>query len=451
MVASILTDFDFIQGKVCFVGVRELIEDYDRALAAGLDLPAESERALVVLRQALRASLDALLRDGTQTAGQLLARVGEDAPGCLRDLLARASRWESQPWFHPLVPTLRPPAGLVQALRFDGSPVVGLTAVGACRCASLGAGGTIHVWDSRSGDVQQTFVGRPSRFTCITADPHGRVLAAGCEDGTVVVWEVSSGRETCRFRAHRWEVNSVGLLPESAGVVTASGDGAVGCWDLPSGSPRAVLRRHRGWVGSAAVASDGRFAVSGSSDGTVRCWALPEGTEIGCFDADAGWANAVAVASGGGCVAGYEDGAVRLWDLERGCVTATLDGPSHWVGAVAFSRDGASVVSGSDDGAVRVWDVASARLDRTFEGHTTFEGHAAAVNDVAVLAGPLVASGADDGNILVWDLSAPPDDRAGGTVSTHGDCSPRRKADSATRRTPNPTSPTRSTSPASAT
>ncbi len=212
ILTEILTDFGFLVAKARSVGVRELVDDYDRALAAGLDLPAGTALALADIRAALRGALPAVLGDWSQLAGQLLGRLDASVPGMVAALCGQARGWQARPWLEPASPTLRQDSQSTRFIGMTPGQVVGLTALGPARCAALSPDGTVRVWNVRSGDLEQTLVcGLPA--TCVAADTDGSVLVVGADDGTVFLWDVDDGVTVGWFRAHQWEVTAVAVLP----------------------------------------------------------------------------------------------------------------------------------------------------------------------------------------------------------------------------------------------
>ena len=417
VLTEILTDFDFLIAKARQVGVRELVEDYDRALTAGLDLPGDTAMALADIKTALRGALPAVLGDWGQLASQLLGRLDASAPGAVAALRQQARDWRGQPWLEPASPTLRQGS---QAARFIGlapGEVAGLTALGPARCAALSPDGIVRVWDVRSGDLEQTFVcGVPA--TCVAADADGRILIVGADDGSVFVWDVGAGVQAARFRAHEWEVTAVAVLPRGAGLVTGAADGTVTRWASPAGNHGTVIARHDGWVTRIALAADGSQVLTCSTDGSAAAWPTPGRVR----PAAGNWANDLAPAPDGTVVAvAYEDGTSVLCPLipapgpdraERAAVI--MNSAPAWASAITFAGDGGRLACGDSAGIIRVWDAGRRQVIHVLDGH------AAAVTALAAMADGSVLSGGADGRILRWDF----DDSglAGPRAQCHADC-----------------------------
>lgn len=416
ILTEILTDFGFLAAKARHVGVRELVEDFDRALAAGLDLPPETASALTDIRAALQGALPVVLGDWSQLAGQLLGRLDASAPGLVAALHCQARSWQGRPWLEPTSPTLLRDSQSAWYVGTAPGEVADLTAVGPARCAALTPDGIVRVWSVRSGDLEQTLVcNAPSR--CVAADADGRILVIGSEDGTVSVWDVSAGVLVGRFRAHQWEVTALAMLPSGPGLVTGAADGTVTRWASLSGQDGTVLGKHRGWITGITVAAAGSQVLSCSSDGLTMTWPAP-----GRVLLTAGtWANGLAIAPDGTVAAVVcEDGSSVLCPLpqsgEPDRRESTAEQParvmrsSAWASAITFAGTGGRVASGDAAGVIQVWDIGRRQIVGTLEGH------AGPVTALTRMADGSVLSGGADGRILRWDFDG------SGPISRRADC-----------------------------
>ncbi|MBE9186323.1 trypsin-like peptidase domain-containing protein [Microcoleus sp. LEGE 07076] len=95
---------------------------------------------------------------------------------------------------------------------------------------------------------------------------------------------------------------------------------------------------------------------------------------------------------------GNSDGTISVWNFPSGELKTTLQGHAEAVNAVAMSADGKVLASGSDDKTVKIWNLETGAVLRTLSGHS------GAVSSVAFSPdGLFVASGSWDKKIKIWN------------------------------------------------
>ena len=277
--------------------------------------------------------------------------------------------------------------------------------------ASVGAYGTVRLWDPASGEERARLEGHTDKVQALAAVPVGDrvLLASGSDDGTVRLWDPASGEERARLEGHTDKVQALAAVPVGDRVLLASGsdDGTVRLWDPASGEERVRLEGHTDKVQALAAVpvGDRVLLASAGAYGTVRLWDPASGEERARLEGHTDKVQALAAVPVGDRVLLASAGAygtVRLWDPASGEEWSRLEGHTDWVHALAAVPVGDRVLlaSGDDDGTVRLWDPASGEEWSRLEGHTE-EVYALAA--VPVGDRVLLASGSTDGTVRLWD------------------------------------------------
>jgi WD40 repeat protein len=206
--------------------------------------------------------------------------------------------------------------------------------------------GTIRVFRSADGSLQQTWRGHEGRVLAVAFAGNGAQLVSGGADGTVRVWPAAASD----------------TAEDAATGDTASAE------NPPSPPPPPPpLTGHEGAVHAVVVADTGRLAVSAGADKTV--------------------------ASAGA------DNLIRLWKTDDGTEIRTLEGHSEGVLAVGFGENGRPLVSGGWDRTLRLWNPDSG------ESLGVLPGQPGWIMDLAIVPNEARAVAVDlGGHLLFWDL-----------------------------------------------
>jgi WD40 repeat protein len=306
----------------------------------------------------------------------------------------------------------------VEQYRFPVEPAIN---AGGTRIATMNGGGTITVWNARSGAPVSVLPA--SSVPDVEFGPDGQRLLTVSEDHTATLWDAERGRAVAEFLGapgHLWLGR---FSPDGSAVVTAGSDLAAWVWVVDPGAPVEVLTAKPGGDGQTATfVPDGSGVLTGGYAGVVRLWDASGGEVVRTFTAvpetderyvDWIW-NAVASPDGSQVAASTSVQKIVLWDAGTGERTATLsyaagEGPGAagvissldgvtW--AIAYSPDGAILASASQDGVARLWDPVQGKVIAQLTDHE------AAVDDVAFSPdGAKLLTGSDDGTAKIWDLA----------------------------------------------
>jgi WD40 repeat protein len=240
--------------------------------------------------------------------------------------------------------------------------------------ASASADRRIKLWNSRTGEVVQTFGGHKDRghkeaALCVAFRPDGRQLLSGSMDRTVKLWDAETAEELPLpdMGAFKVMVRSVAFQPDGKAFATVSHQ-TVQRWEARTGRPlfdREADQEHGNWV---AFSRDGKYLAAVGHSGTAKVWSVETGEEVCAFKGHKGSVFCVAFDPTGTYLAsGDSDSNVKLWYRATGkeiCTLArraddpTVAGHSDYVFGATFSSDGKYLATASWKEVI-VWDVSS--------------------------------------------------------------------------------------------
>ena len=302
--------------------------------------------------------------------------------------------------------------------------------------------GEIGLWDPRTGELTQTFIGSDGRVNAVDFLPRDSKVIAGLDDGTMRIWDVVTSRQTDvfnlgkaiqsmavnrsqvrmavslegemriwdiqgsaeikRFVGHQARVSTVVYHPDGQHVLSGSFDKTLILWNASDASVIRSYVGHEGSVVALAFNTAGTNFISGASDKTARIWDTETGEIIATLQGHTANVTSVAWSPTSSMVAtGALDNRIILWDAYTGDQIAVLEGHTGSITSLDFSADGSMLVSGAFDNTLKVWDVVSATVQQTFVGHSksVFAGTFNA-------DGTQIVSGSVDQTVRIWDVQS---------------------------------------------
>lgn len=231
--------------------------------------------------------------------------------------------------------------------------------------ASCDRGGTVKIWDARTGREISSFHGPPRSEWFLLAhtfcfSPDGQQVAS-VGQGLVQVRDVVTGQVTRTVRGR----SSVSFSPDGHRLATFGPNFCIKVWDTQNGQEVRTLVGHPNSLAvfCLAFSPDGRRLASSNYYNVVKIWDPATGQGLStlnghtcgipsvAFSSDS---KRIASASGDISVPG-KPSEVIVWDAQTGQELLRLRQKAR-IYSVAFSPDGRRLAAASDDGTVKIWD-----------------------------------------------------------------------------------------------
>jgi WD40 repeat protein len=265
---------------------------------------------------------------------------------------------------------------------------------------SIGADGTLKVWNAGSGALVRTIELDEGPATALAVDE--RRALTGHKAGTIVLWDLERAEKLGTFQHHDTPILALAFTGDANQFAAASPAGAVALFDIrtPS-SPAAVLDGPDGAQAIASARGSGLLVTAGL-DRSIKLWRTEARSLARTWRGQGDTPSALDIAPGGRSVAsGSANGSVRLWSTSSSRMQRSFKAHEGRVTALAFAPNDRLLASAGEDGQVKLWDLRSGRPPRVFRGH------AGPVHSVAFSAdGRRVLSAGQDGVIRMWTSAA---------------------------------------------
>lgn len=189
------------------------------------------------------------------------------------------------------------------------------------RIVSASTGGTIRLWNGRTGRLVSSLGGR-SAITALALSPDGGRVVAGTAEGGVILWRPRGGPVALPLAGASSGVLGVGFGPGGR-IAAALGDGSVHFWTA-NGAPMPQLRA-AGEARQAEFSEDGRVVAIGQADQHIVVFDLGSGRVLRELRAPPRSARFVEVdLDHRRVLTAGRDGVVHIFDLGTGASLAEI-------------------------------------------------------------------------------------------------------------------------------
>ncbi|KAF5339115.1 hypothetical protein D9611_011179 [Ephemerocybe angulata] len=238
--------------------------------------------------------------------------------------------------------------------------------------ASGSRDGTIHVWDTITGQPASDPLGGLGEVRCLAISHDGKYIASrSVNDNAIRVRNIQTGRTVFEPRIpHGNFIHSVTFSPDDRYFATCSNDATVCLWDAKTGEAHLVFEMPTSdRVTSMAFSPDGGCMVSGFHDGRIAVWSLHT-TDVPTLKpvfegwSDEGGSDSIiflyfSPGSNESFVSGSDNGSIQVWMLSNGSWQPSMlmsrIGNDYDHTCIAFAPNGKFVITRSLDNTVSLW------------------------------------------------------------------------------------------------
>jgi WD40 repeat protein len=258
-----------------------------------------------------------------------------------------------------------------------GNPVHCLSFLDDGALLATGATSGVHVWDTRSGELQQTLEVDQRSVEVLVQDPRGQRLVAGGASGVIKVWDARTLKPVATLGPTNAAVSSLAISSDAKVLASASPNApsstadepfAVVLWDLTANELLRKVELPRPAFGATSLSflqDDKQLVVA-------------------------------------------QDRTFRLIDVQQGTVTRTIESPNlpRTIGRMAVDQDGGRLATGVFEARLRLWGTRDWKELRGWEAHDKQLPPRRGVSAVSFSAdGKYLVSGGLDGQVCVWEAS----------------------------------------------
>lgn len=265
--------------------------------------------------------------------------------------------------------------------------------------SAASVGGSVHIFDAKSGGVQQAFQAHRFGATALAWHPAGVELATAGQDGNVRIWNSQSGELTHELEGGSSWVEHLAWSPSGRYLASAAGR-ALRLWS----ADRKLLREYPEHSNTIAAIAwrPNTSELASACYGQIRIW-RPDSEKPARTFSWKGSMLALAWSPDGQYLChGNQDSTVHFWIVRSGKELQMWGYPTK-VRELGWDRRSRYLATGGG-AQITIWDCAGKGPTNTKPVVLKF--HQAPLSQLVYQRnGPLLASGCTGGRIAIWDPS----------------------------------------------
>ena len=275
---------------------------------------------------------------------------------------------------------------------------------------SVSRRGIIKLWDTTTGNLQKSIESYLGEVRIVAFSPDGAQMALRSWDGTIKLWDTTTGnlQKTLHVDAVIDSSFSLVISPTGIQVALSCRNFTIQLWDVSTGHAQKALGGHLGPICCLAFSPNGTQIVSASRDRTIKLWSTDVSREASQEDLriDASWVYNIAFSPDGTNVASsHGDGNIKLWNFTSGHLERTIEWIRHphklESRQPALSLDGKYIASGYY-GIIKLWDAITGDLQMSIRTNKVLSpGGAIAFSPNS----NEIAAHLENGTIGIWDIN----------------------------------------------
>eukprot|EP00049_Salpingoeca_infusionum_P001172 m.45756 g.45756 ORF g.45756 m.45756 type:complete len:970 (-) comp10895_c0_seq1:2376-5285(-) len=207
--------------------------------------------------------------------------------------------------------------------------------------------GTVRAFDMMRYRNFRTFTTpEPQQFSCMSIDPSGEIVAAGCLDvPEIFVWSMKNGQLLDTLAGHQGPISGCEFHPSLPMLLSSAWDGMLRVWDVFEGKPNREAMDMCADIVALAVRPDGKQFVVSTLKGSFSLWDFQHSKQLGEID--------------------YRRD-MRVGRKQTDLVTAKHLTQGHCYTAISYTADGSCLLAGGQSRFISLYQLEQQVLLRQF-------------------------------------------------------------------------------------
>ncbi len=242
-------------------------------------------------------------------------------------------------------------------------------------------GGTISIWDFKSGKLINELSGHRSSIRGLVVTPDNKYLVSGSKDKTIKIWNLSTGSLIKTLYGHKEGLESVILSPDGKYIISYTGrdtsqkNSEIIIWKFDTGQIIQTIEHKGDPIYSIAITLDGNYIVCGTDKGQIRIWKLSSGDLIRIikgYQKHKYIIDCIGVMDESKVIFTFShDKLIRTLNLDSGKIVKTWEERHK---KFKISLNGCYMISVTTDNTIKIWDLLKSKLMHLIGGKRKYYG-----------------------------------------------------------------------------